>query len=155
MVRLTIAELIDLPDYEIHDRLDGKECVYIFRDEDAVFYIGKSNNPLRRLWQHLAPEILGSWDAGWSKATDIGRFVAANLPEARGWYVDLLTLKDCEQYTVFCLQSLCVDDAEANLIHLLQPSLNREFNGYRCNGQLAKYSCPWAEKISEELWPFQ
>ncbi len=62
MVQVTIREVIK--SQEILDT--QKQYIYIYRDGDCVFYVGRTNDPLQRLFEHLGkapraylPDALG------------------------------------------------------------------------------------------------
>ncbi len=88
MIKATIGELLD-------GALDKQanvsdSIVYIVREGDLVFYIGESANVIERLWSHL-----GQGSFGWAGDSELGRLIKDNLPAARDWQVELLTIEDC------------------------------------------------------------
>jgi len=90
MITSTIGDLLDgnldLVDIEGHH-------VYMVRDGEVVFYVGKSKDPVERLLGHCGR---GGWVFGGKSA--LGYLIEANSPEARQWQVELLTITDCEPY---------------------------------------------------------
>ena len=57
--------------------------LYLFRDEDVVFYVGQSHLAFARVWDHL----LG----GFKGHSLIGRFVWCNWPKSMNFTVELLS----------------------------------------------------------------
>jgi hypothetical protein len=68
-----------------------KECpaawkgldLYLFRDEDIVFYVGQSYLAFARVWEHL----LG----GFKGHSIVGRFIWCNWPKSMSFTVELLS----------------------------------------------------------------
>ncbi|MBX3052867.1 MAG: hypothetical protein KF753_15385 [Caldilineaceae bacterium] len=54
--------------------------LYLFRDEETVFYIGQSHTAFNRVWSHI-------YD-GWKGRSLIGRFVLMNWPRALHFTVE-------------------------------------------------------------------
>lgn len=149
MFRITVGEFIDKEDWS--DQPIEAHCIYIVHNVDIIFYIGKSADIVRRLWGHFGSEIHGGWPGFGRRASDLGRLIRANFPLSKGWYIDLLTLEDCGRYTIFNLPTMDIDTAEATLIQLLNPCLNRELNRRRHDDRLKAYKTPWV--VSAERWP--
>jgi len=149
MLTISVGEFID-EDF----CLDGPEsyCIYVIRDGAIVFYVGKSVNIITRLWQHVAGEL--GYMLYSMRASELGRFIAANMPDSRKWQIDLLTLDDCRHYTVFNVSAGRMDTAEIELITLLRPCLNRIFNRQYREGRLTGYKQPWIRKITDEMLSF-
>ena len=57
--------------------------LYLFRDEDVVFYVGQSHLAFARVWDHL----LG----GFKGHSMIGRFVWCNWPKSMNFTIELLS----------------------------------------------------------------
>jgi hypothetical protein len=98
--------------------------VYIFRDDDFVLYIGKTDqNIIDRLEEHLG---LIFRDPGL-----IGRLVDDNAPLSYSWSIDLMTLNDCAPIIYRHFPTCQMTDsriAEKALILEYSPALNRESN---------------------------
>jgi hypothetical protein len=152
MLTFTVGQFID-EDECINERTEPY-CIYVVHDGANALYVGKSKNVIMRLWSHLGTEIHGGWPGFGNRASDLGRMIEANLPESRAWTIDLLTLEDCRLYSVFPIDARDVDEAEAGLVKLLKPCLNKQLNVNLRDDRLTCYRSPW-EKIPAELWPFQ
>jgi hypothetical protein len=121
MMTVTVADVIDdsLPESGW-----GSFCIYVFRDEDFVLYVGKAEqNIIDRLEDHLGlsyrPESL------------VGRLVEDNAPESHKWQIDLLTLDDCKSIVAKhfpSAQSADVLTIEGAVILEFRPPLNRQSN---------------------------
>ena len=57
--------------------------LYLFRDEEAVFYAGQSQLAFARVWEHL----LG----GFKGHSIVGRFVWVNWPKSMNFMIELLS----------------------------------------------------------------
>lgn len=55
--------------------------LYLFRDEETVFYVGQSHTAFSRVWSHI-------YD-GWKGRSLVGRFVLMNWPAALHFTVEL------------------------------------------------------------------
>jgi hypothetical protein len=62
--------------------------IYLYRDGETVFYVGRSQSPLDRLMQHLALD-----DRGYGSS--LGDIILDNLPESWEWTIELYTLAEC------------------------------------------------------------
>ena len=68
----------------------NKECpaswkgldLYLFRDEDVVFYVGQSHLAFARVWEHLL--------SGFKGHSIVGRFVWCNWPKSMSFTIELL-----------------------------------------------------------------
>ena len=134
MIKVTVGDLTD-------GKLDNLDTqghhVYTIRDGDVVFYVGQSVCPISRLWGHL-----GNWRKGFvfGGASELGRIIHCNLPNSRSWQIELLTVSDCNAYSV--------DDAESKLIFELAPHLNIQ-GKRRPSGPLPeRYKTPWPKVIT-------
>ncbi len=93
MITSTVGALLD-------GELDALElaghALYLVGDGETVFYIGRSRDPVGRMWQHLGLTLTGG--QLWSDycLSPLGHLVKANLPEARDWRIELLTPAECE-----------------------------------------------------------
>lgn len=57
--------------------------LYLFRDDDVVFYVGQSQLAFARVWEHL----LG----GFKGHSIVGRFVWVNWPKSMSFTIELLS----------------------------------------------------------------
>jgi hypothetical protein len=86
MIQTTIGELLDGAEFDTRGHR-----VYLVRDADVVFYIGKSDaGILGRLGEHLGR---GGWRRG--SPSLLGQLILDNLPASRTWQVELFTVPDC------------------------------------------------------------
>jgi hypothetical protein len=92
MLEMTIADVLkrDIPPYDDH-------YLYIVRDGETVFYVGRSLDPVSRLHEHIC--------GGRRDVSYLGQLIRrcareANLfaAPALEWQVELLTLADCKPY---------------------------------------------------------
>src|SRR5947207_5838521 len=79
----------------IHQALIGNKetkehCLYLYRDQEVIFYIGRSLFPLERLREHLG---LGTFDRCRSP---LGTLILEHLPHALFWTMELWTIADCD-----------------------------------------------------------
>ncbi len=78
----------------LQGKLEGKtfkHYIYLVRDRETVFYVGKSLDPVRRIYEHLG------WDRGEKEdKSELGRLIIQNLPKSLHWKIELLKLRDCE-----------------------------------------------------------
>ena len=65
--------------------------LYLFRDEDVVFYVGQSYLAFARVWEHLL--------SGFKGHSIIGRFVWCNWPKSMSFTIELLSSQS-EQFSV-------------------------------------------------------
>lgn len=63
--------------------------LYLFRDENIVFYIGQSSLAFARVWEHLL--------SGFKGHSMLGRFVWCNWPKSMSFTIELLSSKS-EQF---------------------------------------------------------
>ncbi len=70
--------------------LTGEHYLYLYRDGDTIFYVGRSVQPLERLLQHLGRALPYAPDA-------VGLVIQENMPESLRWTIDLYTLSDCQE----------------------------------------------------------
>lgn len=86
--------------------------LYLFRDEDVVFYVGQSQRAFSRVWDHL----LG----GFHGHSIVGRFVWANWPRSMRFTIELLS----SQSTEFLPAGNDLSAAETQLIRQWAPCFN-------------------------------
>lgn len=109
--------------------------IYVVRDGDVIFYVGKSSNPFSRLHQHMGYER--------KLPSDLGTLIRNNSPESDEWTLECYRLKDCmpfikqsfadmenEDEREFMVQFSCSDAsrAEKHMIRYLRPCLNTLYN---------------------------
>lgn len=57
--------------------------LYLFRDEDVVFYVGQSHLAFARVWEHLL--------SGFKGHSIVGRFVWCNWPKSMNFTIELIS----------------------------------------------------------------
>jgi len=62
--------------------------LYLFRDEDVVFYVGQSHLAFARVWEHLL--------SGFKGHSIVGRFVWVNWPKSMSFTIELLSSKSVQ-----------------------------------------------------------
>jgi hypothetical protein len=100
-------------------------CIYIFRDNDTILYIGMSKHDIaNRLLAHINR---GSWPA----KGPLWDLLYYNAPECYNWQIDLLTLDDCDNVVKEQFPDIITYDVEraerAMILHYC-PCLNVENN---------------------------
>ncbi|HZM22971.1 MAG TPA: GIY-YIG nuclease family protein [Anaerolineales bacterium] len=65
--------------------------LYLFRDENVVFYVGQSHLAFARVWEHLLNGFKGH--------SMVGRFVWCNWPKSMRFTIELLS-SESEQFSV-------------------------------------------------------
>jgi len=90
--------------------------LYIFRDENVVFYVGQSQLAFARVWEHL----LG----GFKGHSITGRFVWVNWPKSMNFTIELLSSQDAQ----FSHLHHDLDAAEQWLIRQHAPCFNVSHN---------------------------
>jgi len=65
--------------------------LYLFRDEEVVFYVGQSYLAFARVWEHLI--------SGFKGHSIMGRFVWCNWPKSMSFTIELLS-SQAEQFRV-------------------------------------------------------
>lgn len=70
------------------DWLENGYHIYIFRNKEHVFYVGRSNDVIRRIEEHISPKhrITASY---------MGDIVWENRPESFDWQLEFYTLEEC------------------------------------------------------------
>lgn len=61
--------------------------IYVVRDSDVIFYVGRSVDPFSRIYQHMGYER--------KLPTNLGRLILDNQPESDEWTFECYSLKDC------------------------------------------------------------
>ena len=90
--------------------------LYLFRDEDVVFYIGQSHFAFDRVWEHL----LG----GFKGHSLVGRFVWVNWPKSMSFTIELLN----SQSKQFDDVGNDLNASERSLIEHYSPCFNISLN---------------------------
>lgn len=82
MARYTIQEAM-----ESEDIGTAEQCIYVYHDGETVFYVGRSDQPIERLMQHLGEGV-------YSVVPDrIGSFILKHRPVSLTWLVDIVTVQ--------------------------------------------------------------
>lgn len=94
--------------------------LYIFRDDEVVFYVGQSQLAFARVWEHLL--------SGFKGHSIVGRFVWSNWPTSMRFTIELLSSQG-EQFTavhhdVNAAEQLLIQQGAPcfNVTHNRQPS---------------------------------
>ena len=90
--------------------------LYIFRDDDVVFYAGQSQLAFARVWEHLLSGFKGN--------SIVGRFVWSNWPTSMKFTIELLSSQN-ERFTAVAHD---VNAAEQLLIQRGSPCFNVTHN---------------------------
>ena len=90
--------------------------LYLFRDEDVVFYVGQSHLAFARVWEHLL--------SGFKGHSIPGRFVWCNWPKSMSFTIELLSSQS-EQFGVVGNE---LSAAERLLIQRWSPCFNLSQN---------------------------
>lgn len=127
MLEITLKKALD-GDVETYDHY-----LYLCRDGETIFYIGRSTAPLERLREHL-----GRGDFS-DVPSPLGKLILDHLPLSLTWTFQLLTTADCEalvrqhrgEYYAWYVQQMdrhltreASEVAEEVLIDHYQPCLN-------------------------------
>jgi hypothetical protein len=86
--------------------------LYLFRDEDVVFYVGQSHFAFARVWEHLL--------SGFKGHSMMGRFVWCNWPRSMKFTIELLS----SQFEQFYSLGNDLNAAERSLIQQWSPCFN-------------------------------
>ncbi len=65
--------------------------LYLFRDEEVVFYVGQSHLAFARVWEHLL--------SGFKGHSIVGRFIWCNWPKSMNFTIELLSSQS-EQFNM-------------------------------------------------------
>ena len=90
--------------------------LYLFRDEETVFYVGQSHLAFDRVWEHL----LG----GFKGHSIVGRFIWVNWPKSMSFTIELLS----SQSGQFAEVNNDLNASERTLIQRWQPCFNVSLN---------------------------
>lgn len=86
--------------------------LYLFRDENVVFYVGQSQLAFARVWEHLL--------SGFKGHSIVGRFVWCNWPTSMSFIIELLS----SQSGQFAEVQHELNAAERSLIQHWSPCFN-------------------------------
>ena len=86
--------------------------LYLFRDEEVVFYVGQSHLAFARVWEHLL--------SGFKGHSIMGRFVWCNWPKSMSFTIELLS----SQSKQFGVVGNELNASERLLIQRWSPCLN-------------------------------
>lgn len=90
--------------------------LYLFRDENVVFYVGQSYLAFARVWEHLL--------SGFKGHSMVGRFIWCNWPTSMSFTIELLSSRS-EQFNIVQND---LNAAERYLIQQHAPCLNVSLN---------------------------
>ena len=90
--------------------------LYLFRDDEVVFYVGQSYLAYDRVWQHI-------YD-GYKARSVVGRFVLANWPTSLRFTIELWS----SQADRFAIVDHDLNAAERLLIEQYAPCFNEALN---------------------------
>jgi hypothetical protein len=92
--------------------------LYLFRDDQVVFYVGQSYNAFERVWEHL--------HGGFKGRSVVGRFVLCNWPHSMKFIIELMNSKSPR----FDPVGNGPDAIEQYLIERLSPCFNEAMNSH-------------------------
>ncbi len=90
--------------------------LYLFRDEEVVFYVGQSYLAFARVWEHLI--------GGFKGHSIVGRFIWNNWPASMKFTIELMSL----QYEPLGVAANDLNAAERALIERWSPCFNVSLN---------------------------
>jgi hypothetical protein len=90
--------------------------LYLFRDENIVFYVGQSQQAFARVWEHLK--------GGFKGHSLVGRFMWNNWPASMKFVIELMSSRS-EQFSDFAND---LNAAERHLIECCSPCFNISLN---------------------------
>ncbi len=90
--------------------------LYLFRDDDVVFYVGQAGLAFARVWDHLRNGFRGR--------SLIGRFIWCNWPKSLNYHIELMSSRARR----FAVLSHNRNAAEADLIQHWSPCFNEALN---------------------------
>ena len=91
--------------------------LYLFRDEEVVFYVGQSHLAFARVWEHLL--------SGFKGHSIVGRFIWCNWPKSMNFTIELLSSQS-EQFNMVKNE---LNASERFLIQRWSPCFNISQNG--------------------------
>jgi hypothetical protein len=91
--------------------------LYLFRDDEVVFYVGQSQVAFDRVWRHLLD--------GFKGRSAVGRFILCNWPVSMKFTIELLT----SRASPFDPVDHNLNSAEHLLIEQFAPCFNIALNG--------------------------
>ncbi len=90
--------------------------LYLFRDDEVVFYVGQSYLAYARVWQHITD--------GYKARSVVGRFVLCNWPKSMNFTIELWSSRADR----FAAVAHDLNAAERSLIELYAPCFNDALN---------------------------
>ena len=92
--------------------------LYLFRDEEVVFYAGQSYTAFDRVWQHLRD--------GFKARSVVGRFIWCNWPQSMHFTVELISSRSSQ----FAFLNHEIGACEEWLIERYSPCFNATLNAH-------------------------
>jgi hypothetical protein len=130
MTKTTLMTLLRDPDA----RSSGIECLYVVRDDDVVFYVGKSEyGGVYRISEH--------WQGGFRSNDHLREFMRCAVEDGFDLNLEFLSIAECQELTN-CLGE--IDEAEGALIAHHCPVFNAAGNSEASAEVPQKYSAYWA-----------
>ncbi|HRQ40573.1 MAG TPA: hypothetical protein PLD25_21880 [Chloroflexota bacterium] len=103
--------------------------LYLFRDDDIVFYVGQSGLAFTRVWEHLRNGFRGR--------SLVGRFIWCNWPRSLNYQIELMSSRAHR----FADLHYNLNASEAALIQQWSPCFNEALN-YRPTPLPTHYAAP-------------
>ncbi len=120
MQKLTMKEALDM--YDNDSRI--QDYIYLYRDGEVIFYIGKSVQPFERLQEHLGQ---GEDKRCQSFPDQVGKLILNNQPVSLEWRVEIMSLEEIHAKQESSIK-IGIDDMEKELIMHFKPCLNDMYN---------------------------
>jgi hypothetical protein len=92
--------------------------LYLFRNDEVVFYVGQSQLAFDRVWEHVRD--------GFKGRSVMGRFILCNWPASIKFTIEL----SCSRSNRFAAMSNDLDAAERMLIEQWSPCFNEALNSH-------------------------
>jgi predicted GIY-YIG superfamily endonuclease len=126
MLNLTLQEALG------KKRDTTNHYLYLYRDGNTIFYVGRSTKPLKRMDEHMKSTHMD----------DLGKVINTNMPDSLSWIFEMYTLEDClplvrqyQQYSLVFYKEILqetqriqyktiADIAEEVMIEHYKPCLN-------------------------------
>ena len=106
--------------------------LYLFRDDEVVFYVGQSHLAFDRVWEHILN--------GFKGRSTVGRFLLTNWPVSLRFGIELMS----SQLPRFAALGHDLNAAERSLIEQFAPCFNETLN-HRPTPLPAHYALPSAK----------
>jgi len=117
MIQTTIGKAMET--------FEEEQCLYVYRDEDTIFYVGRSIHPYTRLLEHLGKGARLPWP------DRVGQIILDNMPESLNWTMEIWELKElitAKEYEQIAMHDVFIQTCEEELIYRLGPCLNAIVN---------------------------